>query len=676
MRLLDARRLTGVNLDLDGPGAIAEVEFAAGDDITRAIAVWQDAVARAAQLLGWDAPTVVRRWTDDRGAALVFPAPRDALYVAVDVTEWAVECAVRALAGEPARDLRDLAPELLAARERERIAILPALQAAAHAHAVPLLLDDDYVSLGAGAGSRAWPRAAAPAPADVPWDSLRTIPVAIITGTNGKTTTARLLARIAGTAGHVPGNTSTDGLAVAEQVVETGDWTGPGAARIVLRDPRVSLAVLEVARGGILRRGLAVDRCDAACITNVSADHLGEHGIDDLAGMARVKAVVTRVVAPHGRIVLGADAPAGVAPASSGMFSKTLPSEHVDSDMPSRTSEAPASDRVTGTPAAASSPPSSGLAPVPADLAAASPSLAPPAGLAATSASPPSAAPASAPNPPAAPVSPDTFHNALLDLPADAFPAPVVWFSRDAGHPQLLRHRATGGEVWFVSAAGDLTRGRGAEPDVAVVPIAELPFCFGGAATHNVANALAAAALAAALGLPDAAIAAGLRSFVDNPGRAQLVQLGDVQLFLDFAHNSAGIAGLGPLLAQIRAGARLLVSIGVAGDRRDDDIRDIARAVASLGPDLVLTRDLEHYLRGRAPGEVPALLEDSFAGLGIACERIESEVAAIRRGLTWARPGDVVAILVHVDRDEVWAELRARGVAEPGLHRSGRPGST
>ncbi|MDC0717667.1 Mur ligase family protein [Nannocystis bainbridge] len=626
MRLLDARRLTGVNLDLDGPGAIAEVEFEPGDDLARALAAWRDAVARAAARLGWHAPTTVRRWAGDHGAALVFPAPPDALYVAVDVTEWAVECAQRALTGEPPRDLEALLPDLLAARERERLAVLPELQAAAAARGVPLLLDDDSLSLGEGASSRTWPRILAPLPADVPWDSLRAIPVAIITGTNGKTTTARLLARIARTAGHVPGNTSTDGLAVAEQVVETGDWTGPGAARIVLRDHRVTLAVLEVARGGILRRGLAVDRCDAACITNVAADHLGEHGIDDLAAMARVKAVVARVVAPHGRVILGADAPAGV-PASSDMSEATLPKGHVHADMPLRTS-APTS--------AASAPSDSGNLP---------------------------ALSASAANP-------------LLDLPPEAFSAPVVWFSRDPQHPRLLRHRAAGGEVWFVSPAGTLTRGRGAEPDVAIVPVAELPFCFGGAATHNVANALAAAALATALGLPDAAIAAGLRSFDDNPGRAQLVQVGHAKLFLDFAHNPAGIAGLAPLLGQIRAGARLLISLGIAGDRRDEDLRDVARAVASLRPDLVLTRDLDHYLRGRAPGEVPGLLERNFAALGIACERTASEVAAIRRGLEWARPGDLIAILVHVDRDEVWAELRARGVATAADgDRSGRPGA-
>lgn len=564
MRLIDSRRLTGVNLDLDGPGAIAEVEFEAGDDVARALAAWHASVAAATEMFGWRGPRVVRRYPDARGAALVFAAPLDALYVATDINDWAVECAQRALSGEAPRPAFALLPAWQAAHAREIVRPLAPLAAAAHERGLPLLLDDDNLSIGSGAGSRTWPRTAPPTPGEVPWRDLRAIPVALVTGTNGKTTTARMLARIARTAGHVPGNTSTDGLAIDEKVVDPGDWTGPGAARIVLRDPRVTLAVLEVARGGILRRGLAVDRADVACITNVGADHLGEYGIDDIAGMARVKAVVARVVRPGGRIVLGADSPP------------------------------------------------------------------------------------------------------LLALDVASFPAPVAWFSRDPDHPRLVAHRAAGGEVFFVSTDGVLTRGRGPAADEPLVAVTDLPASFGGAAAHNVANALAAAALASGLGLPDAAIAAGLRSFADNPGRATLVRLGDLRLFLDFAHNPHGIAAVAPLLANLRAGHRLLVSLGVAGDRRDDDIRAVARAVVDLRPDLVLTRDLDHYLRGRSPGDVPAVLEAEFAAHGVACERTTGEVGAIRRALEWARPGDLAAILVHVDRDEVWAELTARGVDPPG----------
>ena len=87
MRLIDSRRLTGVNLDLDGPGAIAEVEFDASDDRERALAVWGSSVAGAAEMLGWHAPRAVRSYPDGRGAALVFAAPLDLLYLATDVNE-------------------------------------------------------------------------------------------------------------------------------------------------------------------------------------------------------------------------------------------------------------------------------------------------------------------------------------------------------------------------------------------------------------------------------------------------------------------------------------------------------------------------------------------------------------------------------------------------------------
>ena len=139
----------------------------------------------------------------------------------------------------------------------------------------------------------------------MPWDSAGRIPVALITGTNGKTTTTRLLARVAREAGKKVGMSSSDTVTIGTNVIEQGDWTGPAAARIVLRSHEVDFAVLETARGGILRRGLAVDEADAAIITNVSEDHSG-YGIDDLDQMAQVKAVTVRAVKKGGTVVLNA----------------------------------------------------------------------------------------------------------------------------------------------------------------------------------------------------------------------------------------------------------------------------------------------------------------------------------------------------------------------------------
>jgi len=183
--------------------------------------------------------------------------------------------------------------------------------------ALPLLWDDEHVSIGEGSRSACWPRAALPDVADVPWQDLGAIPVALVTGTNGKTTSTRLLARMAREAGFRVGAASSDEISIGTQVVQNGDWTGPAAARIVLRDTGVDFAVLETARGGILRRGLAVESCDAALITNISDDHLGSYGVDDLAAMTRVKAVVADAVRPAGTVVLNAHDEKLVALASS-----------------------------------------------------------------------------------------------------------------------------------------------------------------------------------------------------------------------------------------------------------------------------------------------------------------------------------------------------------------------
>lgn len=133
------------------------------------------------------------------------------------------------------------------------------------------------------------------------------IPIVAVTGTNGKTTTTRLIAHIAKTCGFKTGFTTTDGIYIQNQMLQRGDCTGPQSAEFVLKDPTVDFAVLETARGGILRAGLGFHSCDIGIVTNVAADHLGLKGINTIEEMARVKAVVVEAVAPEGYAILNAD---------------------------------------------------------------------------------------------------------------------------------------------------------------------------------------------------------------------------------------------------------------------------------------------------------------------------------------------------------------------------------
>ncbi|MBC7587061.1 MAG: cyanophycin synthetase [Chitinophagaceae bacterium] len=133
------------------------------------------------------------------------------------------------------------------------------------------------------------------------------IPIIAITGTNGKTTTTRLTAHIAKSAGKKVGYTTSDGVYIQNQLLMKGDCTGPVSSNFVLKDPTVDFAILECARGGILKNGLAFQHCDVAIVTNVAADHMGLGGINTIEQMAKVKAVVPETVYPHGYAVLNAD---------------------------------------------------------------------------------------------------------------------------------------------------------------------------------------------------------------------------------------------------------------------------------------------------------------------------------------------------------------------------------
>src|SRR5436309_13147527 len=248
MKLRDSRRLTGPNLLLDRAGAVLEVSLAP-EEAAAVVAAWQENVRRMLGSVGWPGEEIaVRRFPG--GASLAISAPIDALYSAAEVNEWAWAAAEGAMAGAPVADLGEGAEGLRARIAQEANPALLALRDAAAAHGVSFLWDDRHVSVGLGTGSITWPAEALPDPATVDWSAVHDVPVLMVTGTNGKTTTVRLLGAIAAAAGKVPGLTSTDHVEVGGEVVDRGDYSGPGGARILLRDRRVEIAQQDAGTAG------------------------------------------------------------------------------------------------------------------------------------------------------------------------------------------------------------------------------------------------------------------------------------------------------------------------------------------------------------------------------------------------------------------------------------------
>jgi len=305
----DSRRLPGPNRYFGSPAVTLTALGSQALD-PQVLADWAlHARAMAAQLAWPDPqPLVVRR---ARAVLLLLRAPVDALFTATEVNEWAWERAAAAAgpyAFDRAQDHGDRAAEVFAARAAaERIPALTELRDAAARHGIACVEDDDEVSVGMGKGSRCWSRLALPTAASVPWSELHDVPCALVTGSNGKTTTARLIAAAAAAAGLVPGLCCTEGVFVGGAALVRGDYAGPDGARRILRHPEVEAAILETARGGILRRGLALQRADVAVVTNISADHLGEYGVEDAQDLAVTKLVVAHAVRARGTLVLNAD---------------------------------------------------------------------------------------------------------------------------------------------------------------------------------------------------------------------------------------------------------------------------------------------------------------------------------------------------------------------------------
>jgi UDP-N-acetylmuramyl tripeptide synthase len=303
-RLTDSRRLTGANLFWEHPSAIIDVAF--DGSLDPIIRTWRSQAQSLLEAVGYGEQETCYR-TFDGGGSLVISAPIDVLYSMCELNEvaWA-----GALGDHGLDELPDIDTEVARLRRlfaEEATPQLLALQQAAHEHAVPFLWDDDEVSAGYGESTQIWPRDSLPDPDQVQWAGLGDIPLALVTGTNGKSTTVRMIASILTAAGLRAGLTSTDFIRVGDRIIDRGDYSGTGGARMLMRHPDVEASALEVARGGLLRRGLGVEHANVAVVTNVAADHLGDYGINTVDELIPAKFIVRRALGPNDPLVLNAD---------------------------------------------------------------------------------------------------------------------------------------------------------------------------------------------------------------------------------------------------------------------------------------------------------------------------------------------------------------------------------
>ena len=310
LSLDDNRRLTGKNLLSDQPGAIIDA-FVSGIDKQVVVNVWLTYARQLLKAVNWsDEKTFFRIFED--GITIAISAPLDALYAACDLNE----CAWQLTCDELTQPNSEESVSAAIARLKQTIAdeahpkLLELIQLS-KSNDIVYLVDDDEFSLGYGTTAESWPISALPEPSTLNWQQYKPIPLAFVTGTNGKSTCVRIMSQIIKQSGRCCGVTSTDFIRVGDNIIDYGDYSGPGGARMLLRHPDTETAILEVARGGILRRGLPIDNVDAALITNVAEDHLGQYGINTVAALAQAKAVVAKGLLNNGhsigKLVLNAD---------------------------------------------------------------------------------------------------------------------------------------------------------------------------------------------------------------------------------------------------------------------------------------------------------------------------------------------------------------------------------
>jgi cyanophycin synthetase len=554
MEYLDARRLTGPSLLWDKPGTILDIRCS-DDEADQLIPYWEKTVRRMLEAVGWGSESSCsRRLTG--GVSLAFSAPIDALYAASAINEWAWTCCDSEFNNAEPPDFDEAVERIKSDIDEEANPDLMCLASAAEEHGSSFLWDDDDASVGLGTGSLTWPVRELPDPAEIDWEAVHDVPIGLITGTNGKTTTVRLAAHIARAAGKNVGLSSTDWIAVNDRIIDRDDWSGPGGARNILRQQEVDIGILETARGGLLRRGLGVNRADAALITNIAEDHLGDFGSQTLKELLEVKWIVSRAVETSGCLILNAD-------------------------------------------------------------------------------------------------------DELLVGKSKEYPGTIVWFTLNADNPVVRKHVSSGG-LAFVLSESELQRIDGVSDDV-ICSSTDIPITLSGAASHNTANALAAAAMTHCLRFSLEDIRAGLTSMSqdENPGRSNVYSISGFRVLVDFAHNPAAMQALFNMARALPAKRRLL-AFAQAGDRTDAQIRELAQSAWSIGLDAIVVSELEKYARGRAKGEVFALIRDELINCGAREDQIQyyiEETESLDAALDWAEPGDLVIMLALGARGAIHEKL-------------------
>jgi len=373
------------------------------------------------------------------------------------------------------------------------------------------------------------------------------VPIAAITGTNGKTTTARMLAHLTKMAGFTPGLTTTDGVYIDGQRTVQGDMTGPVSARMVLADPQIDIAVLETARGGLLRAGMGVNEVNVGAVLNVQPDHLGLKGIDTLEQLAEVKRIVVEVATDCA--VLNADDPL------------------------------------------------------------------------------------------------------VLKMSGYTEAKNICYVTMNPQHTLVREHIRAGGRACALEAGvnGQMITLYDHNGHIPLLWTHLIPATLEGRATHNVQNAMFAAAMAFSLGIKLDAIRQGLRTFDSTffqaPGRMNVFNEHPFKVLFDYGHNAHAVAVMTDLAQRLDVTGRRIVVLAGPGDRRDEDLVAIARAVAGRFDHYICRRD--DNLRERAADEVPRIMAAALRAAGVreqAISVIADEQEAITAALQMGQPGDLLLV--------------------------------